>query len=94
MANGSCGRDLLQQRTRSYAVVHRKRVVARLQSGNPMVRVMMEDVQRMPYQLPGEGNGKPGVFEWILDDSGSSPVITHQRFIPGGGVSGYPNQVP
>jgi hypothetical protein len=37
-------------------------------------------------------NDKPGVFEWILDRNGSSPVITHQRFIPGGSVTGYPNQ--
>ncbi len=53
-----------------------------------------DGVQRALYQLPGELNGKPGVFEWIVDDSSGNPVITHQRFITGGGVTGYPNQVP
>jgi len=53
-----------------------------------------DGVARELYQLPGELNGKSGVFEWILDESGSNPVINHQRFIPGGGVTGYPNQVP
>jgi hypothetical protein len=53
-----------------------------------------DGVQRLLYQLPGELNDKPGVFEWILDESGSEPAITHQRFIEGGGVTGSPNQVP
>jgi RHS repeat-associated protein len=53
-----------------------------------------DGVQRTLYQLLGEMNGKPGVFEWILDESGSKPVIVHQRFIPGGSITGYPNQVP
>jgi RHS repeat-associated protein len=53
-----------------------------------------DGVQRQLYQLPGEVNGKPGVFEWMVGRSGSNPVITHQRFIPGGGVTGSPNQVP
>jgi hypothetical protein len=38
------------------------------------------------------GNGKTGVFEWIVDESSGQPVINHQRFIPGGGVTGSPNQ--
>jgi hypothetical protein len=50
--------------------------------------------QRSLYQLPGEVNGKAGIFEWIVDESGSNPVIDHQRFIPGGEVTGYPNQRP
>jgi RHS repeat-associated protein len=50
-----------------------------------------DGVRRDLYQLPGEVNGKPGVFEWIIDRSGT---ITHQRFIPGGNVTGFPNQVP
>jgi hypothetical protein len=53
-----------------------------------------DGVGRTLYQLPGELNGKSGVFEWIVDESGSNPVINHQRFIPGGTVTGYPNQVP
>lgn len=52
-----------------------------------------DGVPRDLFQLPGELNGKLGVFEWIIDRSGSDPVITHQRFIPGGSVTGYPNQV-
>lgn len=51
-----------------------------------------DGVVRDLYQLPGELNGKPGVYEWIVDRSGSEPVITHQRFIPGGSVTGWPNQ--
>ncbi|WP_460785964.1 RHS repeat-associated core domain-containing protein [Microbacterium tumbae] len=45
------------------------------------------------YQLKGELNGKSGIFEWIIDRSGPSAVVTHQRFIPGGSVTGVPNQV-
>jgi RHS repeat-associated protein len=51
-----------------------------------------DGVARDLYQLPGELNGKPGVYEWIVDRSGSEPVITHQRFIPGGSLTGGPNQ--
>jgi hypothetical protein len=51
-----------------------------------------DGVTRGLYQLPGEVNGKQGVFEWIVDNSGNDPVITHQRFIPGGRVTGFPNQ--
>ena len=52
-----------------------------------------DGIQRTLYQLPGELNGK-GVFEWIIDNSGEHPVITHQRFILGGEVTGYPHQRP
>jgi filamentous hemagglutinin len=45
-------------------------------------------------QLPGELNQKPGIFEWIVNRSGEDPLITHQRFIPGGDITGYPNQRP
>jgi hypothetical protein len=51
-----------------------------------------DGVPRTLYQLPGEVNGKPGVFEWIVDSSGTDSVITHQRFIQGGQVTGLPNQ--
>ncbi|MCA1702006.1 MAG: hypothetical protein LC808_01535, partial [Actinobacteria bacterium] len=53
-----------------------------------------DGVQRSLYQLAGEVNGKPGVFEWLVDSSGAQSVITHQRFIPGGSVTGFMNQVP
>jgi hypothetical protein len=52
-----------------------------------------DGIARDLYQLPGEVNGKSGVFEWIIDRSGTNPVINHQRFIPGGSITGYPNQV-
>lgn len=52
-----------------------------------------DGVGRELYQLPGEVNGKSGVFEWIIDRTGANPVINHQRFIPGGSVTGFPNQV-
>jgi len=42
------------------------------------------------YQLEGSLNGTNGVFEWIVDQGS----ITHRRFIPGGKVTGKPNQIP
>lgn len=42
------------------------------------------------FQVEGSLNGKSGVFEWIVDQG----EMTHRRFIPGGKVTGYPNQVP
>jgi hypothetical protein len=50
-----------------------------------------DGVERELYQLSDGLNGKPGVFEWIIDRSGTSPVITHQWFIPGGKVTGVPH---
>lgn len=42
------------------------------------------------YQLGGELRGKPGIFEWVVDQG----AVTHRRFIPGGQITGFPNQVP
>jgi hypothetical protein len=36
-----------------------------------------DGVVRELYYLPEEMNGKQGIFEWIVDSSGSRPVITH-----------------
>jgi hypothetical protein len=42
------------------------------------------------FQVEGSLNGQPGVFEWIVDQD----KISHRRFIPGGTVTGFPNQIP
>jgi len=52
-----------------------------------------DGVQRSLFQLPGRVNNREGVFEWIVQGSGGSRTVTHQRFIPGGTVTGLPNQV-
>lgn len=41
-------------------------------------------------QIEGSNNGVSGVFEWIVDEGN----MTHRRFIPGGQVTGLPDQVP
>ena len=41
-------------------------------------------------QLEGSLDGREGVFEWIVDQGN----VTHRRFIPGGKISGFPNQIP
>jgi len=41
------------------------------------------------YQLEGGLKKEAGIFEWIVDQN----VVTHRRFIPGGKITGSPNQV-
>lgn len=48
-----------------------------------------DGVERKFLQTKGEANGKKCVFEYVID---SSDVVTHQRFIEGGTISGMPKK--
>ncbi len=60
-----------------------------LSSGQTFPLRGADGVQRTLLQTRGEMNGKPGVYEYILDPSKG---VTHQRFIEGGNITGLPNQ--
>jgi RHS repeat-associated protein len=42
------------------------------------------------YQVQDSLNGEVGIFEWIVENG----AVTHRRFIPGGRITGSPNQAP
>ena len=63
---------------------------AQLERGTSFTIKGGDDVVREFLQTPGGMNGKSGIFEYILDPTKG---VTHQRFIPGGGITGTPNQI-
>lgn len=63
---------------------------AQLERGTSFTIKGGDDVVREFLQTPGGMNGKSGIFEYIFDPTKG---VTHQRFIPGGGITGTPNQI-
>ena len=45
-----------------------------------------DGVTRMLVQMPGEVNGVPGRFEWIVDGNN----VSHQMFVRNGTINGVP----
>lgn len=60
-----------------------------LAAGQAFVLTGGDGVKRTLLQTQGGLDGATGIYEYILDPSGS---VTHQRFIENGSITGTPNQ--
>jgi hypothetical protein len=60
---------------------------AAAQSGTDFDIVGADAITRTLVQIPGTLDGQAGRFEYIIDQAGN---LTHQLFVPGGGINGTP----
>lgn len=58
--------------------------------GHHSIIIGGDGIKRSLYQIEGALNGKPGIFEWMVEGN----QCTHRRFIENGKITGKPNQNP